>query len=134
MGNYVVVIDDSPTVRKIMEVCLCRQGYQVKSFPGGIEAILWLEAFRECVPGLIFVDIEMPKMDGYAVIQRLRAQSVFRKVPFVIISRHDGFIDKLKGKVVGATDHLTKPFEVANIVSVAQRHLGVVAIPRQYYI
>jgi CheY-like chemotaxis protein len=69
MSACVLVIDDSATVRKIIEVCLKRAGYAVIGFPDGVEAIRWLATLQERCPQLVFLDIGMPRMDGYAVAQ-----------------------------------------------------------------
>ena len=128
MGSSIVVIDDSRTVCKILEVCLGRQGHKVRSFQDSVRAVQELGASQVEMPDLILVDIEMPKMDGYAVIRYLRSRSIFRSVPFVIISRHDGLIDRLKGKLVGCTDYVIKPFRVETISSVVESHLSNVAL------
>ena len=126
MGNHVLVIDDSPTVCKIIELCLRRAGYEVKSFSSGELAIQWLRSPQARIPNLMLVDLCLPRMDGYSVIRSLRAQSVFRQIPFVIISRQDGLIDKLKGKLVGAAAYLTKPLITEDLLSVVKTYLGIV--------
>jgi CheY-like chemotaxis protein len=98
-----------------------------------VRAIQVLEAPQASLPDLIFVDIEMPKMGGYAVIQHLRSQVAFKQIPFVIISRHSGLIDILKGKLVGASAHILKPFTADTVCSVVESYLGV-AIPRWIYL
>src|SRR5712691_7613037 len=87
MSNQVFVIDDSLTVRKIMEVCLHRAGYSVKSFSDGVELFRWLETAEAYIPDLIFVDRCLPrKMDGYDIIQKLKARPAFAQTVFVMIS------------------------------------------------
>jgi DNA-binding response OmpR family regulator len=124
MGKLVLVIDDSKTIQSIMEICLSRAGYEVLSHADGIAAVEWLESAGARIPDLVFVDIGLPKWDGYGVIRYFRAQPVFSQTPFVIITRHNGTIDRLKGRLVGAAAYLTKPFQTAEIVSVVQSHLG----------
>ena len=86
----------------------------------------WLSSQEACIPDLILVDLCLPKLDGYGVIQYLCAQSIFSRTSFVIISRRNGMVDKLKGKLVGARAYLTKPLQVAELLSVVQECLGVV--------
>lgn len=125
MSKFVTVIDDSTTVRKILEICLRREGYEVKSFQDGIEAIKWLTSVQARIPGLIFVDLDLPKIDGYELILHLKAKPPFKQTVFVIISQHNRVIDRLKGRLAGANAYLTKPFKTEEIVSVVQAHLGV---------
>ena len=127
MGNLILIIDDSITVCKIIETCLHREGYEVCGFSDGEAAMRWLASREACIPDLVFVDLGLPQMDGYSVIRLLRAQPSFRQIPIVIISRRDGLIDKLKGRLVGASDYVVKPFKVDHLISIVQSHLGVSA-------
>ena len=124
MGQFVIVIDDSPTVRKIVEICLRRAGYEVKSFSDGVEALCWLTTAQARVPALVLVDLGLPKLDGYEVIRLCKARSVCEQTVFVIVSRRDGVLDRLKGRLVGASAYLTKPFKTAELVAVIQAQLG----------
>ncbi len=124
MHPFVLVIDDSPTVRKIIEVCLRRAGYKVISFPDGVEAIRWLLTVEAGFPGLVFLDIAMPRMDGYAVAQYLKARPQYSHMIIVMLSARKGILDRLKGRLAGANIHLTKPFTTQNILAVVQAYLG----------
>ena len=124
MSALVMVIDDSPTICKILETCLHRAGYEVKSFGDGVEALLWLNAAQARIPALIFVDLGLPKLDGYEVIRLLKARPVLASSVLVILSRRDGVLDHLKGRLVGAHAYLTKPFKTQQILAVIQTHLG----------
>jgi DNA-binding response OmpR family regulator len=64
-------------------------------------------------------------MDGYEVARRLKSKPQFGNTVIVMLSRHDGMIDKLKGRLVGAKDYLTKPFKTQDIIAVTEAHLGV---------
>ena len=119
-----MVIDDSPTVRKIIEVCLRREGYEVKTFPDGIVAISWLNRLQTPPPGLIFVDLRLPKLDGIEVIQHLKAKPAFEQTTFIMISCRDGILDRIKGRLAGAKVYLTKPVKTHELISVAQIYLG----------
>lgn len=125
MGKLVVVIDDSSTVRNIIENCLSSKGFEVQGFSDGVQAIHWLTQPARQVPDLIILDISLPKMDGYEVARRLKSKPQFSNTVIVMLSRHDGMIDKLKARLVGAKDYLSKPFSTHDIVTVIESHLGV---------
>ncbi|GCE18912.1 response regulator [Dictyobacter kobayashii] len=127
MSKLVMVIDDSATVRKIVETCLRREGFDVKSFPDGVEAMRWLTEPEARIPDLVILDIGLPKMDGYEVARRLKTKPQFSNTVIVMLSRRDGMIDKLKGRLAGAKDYLTKPFKTQDLIAVIESHLGAPA-------
>src|SRR5260370_8279007 len=86
MSKLVMVIDDSTTVRKIIETCLRRQGFQVMGFPDSVEAIRWLMEPASRVPDLVLLDIALPKMDGYEVPHRLKIKPQFTNTVIFILS------------------------------------------------
>lgn len=114
----VMVVDDSPTVRKILTMTLERAGYGVVSAPDGEAALGTLEA---SVPDLILLDISMPKLDGYEVCKRIKADARTAHVPVVMLSGKDAFFDKVKGRMAGATEYLTKPFATPAVLAVIGR-------------
>ncbi|GCE10833.1 response regulator [Tengunoibacter tsumagoiensis] len=124
MRKLVMVIDDSATVRKIVETCLGREGFEVQGFTDGIEAMKWLAEPQARVPDLVVLDIGLPKMDGYEVARRLKSKPQFNNTVIVMLSRRDGVIDRLKGRLAGAKDYLTKPFKTQDIIAVIESHLG----------
>ncbi|HZT98818.1 MAG TPA: response regulator [Ktedonobacteraceae bacterium] len=121
----ILVIDDSQTVRKILEVCLSREGFRVKSFPDGVEAMRWIIEDRSHTPDLIWLDIGLPKMDGYEVARHMKSKPRFNNTIIVMLSRRDGMIDRLKGKLAGAKAYLSKPFTTQDIIKVTQFYLGL---------
>jgi len=122
-----MVIDDSTTIRKIIETCLKRQGFQVLGFPDGVEAMRWLMEPTSRAPDLVFLDIGLPKMDGYEVARRLKIKPQFSNTVIVMLSRRDGVIDRLKGRLAGAKDYITKPFKTQDIISITESYLGMPA-------
>lgn len=116
-AKYIVVIDDSPTIRKIIEMALCRVGYQVMSFHDGFEVLKWFAQQGARVPDLLVVDVELPKVDGYEVIQRLRANPKLAHTQCIILSQRDGVLDKVKGRLVGARAYITKPFSIQELLA-----------------
>lgn len=124
MSAFVMVIDDSLTICTILETCLSRVGYDVKSFPDGLEALRWLNTGEARLPDLIFVDLGLPTLDGYEVIRLLKARAALTRTVLVILSGRDGMLDRLKGRLAGAHVYLTKPFKRQVILSVVQTHLA----------
>jgi len=128
MSRFILVIDDSLTVRKILETCLRRAGYEVESFPDGVEALRWLTKPEACIPALVLVDLGLPKLDGYDLIRLLKVKPAFEQTVLVIISRRDGVLDRIKGRLAGAHAYVTKPFTTQTIIALVQSHLGVAAV------
>lgn len=122
--GLVMVIDDSLTIRKLLDICLRRAGYQVQCFQDGVEAFRWLSLPERIIPALVLVDLNLPKMDGYEIIRLLRANPAFAHTICIILSQRDGVLDKLKGRLAGAHAYLTKPFRTQALVEVVQMHLG----------
>jgi hypothetical protein len=84
MNQLVMVIDDSLVIRKIVETCLRRAGYEVKSFPDGVEALCWLNTTEARIPDLVIVDPGLPKLDGYQVMQQIKARPALEHTRLVI--------------------------------------------------
>jgi DNA-binding response OmpR family regulator len=125
MSKLVMVIDDSNTVRKIIETCLGREGFEVKGFSDGVDAIRWLAEPDARVPDLVVLDIGLPKMDGYEIARRLKTKPQFANTIIVMLSRRDGVIDRLKGRLAGAREYITKPFKTQEIVALIESYLGI---------
>lgn len=124
MSKLVMIIDDSLTVRKIIETSLRREGIPSVSYADGIEALRALGEQRHSIPDLVILDIELPKMDGYEVARHLRTKQQFGNTVIVMLSKRDGVIDRLKGRLAGAKDYITKPFKTQQILSVVHSYLG----------
>jgi twitching motility two-component system response regulator PilG len=109
-----MVVDDSPTIRKLVGLTMTKNGFKVVEAGDGEEA---LEQIRiEGVPDVVLVDVVMPGMDGLTLCKRIRQDPVTARVPVIILSAHDGFLDKVRGKMAGSDRYLTKPFEPAALV------------------
>ena len=124
-SKLVMVIDDSPTVRKIVETCLKREGFTVAAFADGIEAMQSLTSPRARVPDLVVLDIGLPKMDGYEVARCLKTKPQFSNTIIIMLSRREGLIDRLKGRLAGAKEYITKPFKTQEFIEVIESYLGV---------
>jgi DNA-binding response OmpR family regulator len=127
MNSFVMVIDDSPIVRNILEVYLARAGYHVQSFQDGDEAMQWLLSPHACPPGLVFLDSVLPNMDGFEVAKHFKAIPQLQDTVIVMLSGRDGDIEHHKIRPAGATGYVAKPFQMQNILAAAATHLGVPA-------
>src|SRR6266700_3855294 len=125
MGKLVMIIDDSLTVRKIIETSLRREGFEFASYSDGIEALKALAEGRQAIPDLVILDVGLPKMDGYEIARRLKTKQYFSNTVIIMLSRRDGVIDRLKGRLAGAKDYITKPFRTQEVMSVVHSYLGV---------
>jgi CheY-like chemotaxis protein len=126
MNKLVMVIDDSPTVRKIVEVSLKREGFSVVAFSDGIEALRALTTRQlDRIPDLIFLDIDLPKMNGYEIARYLKSKPAWNNTIIVILSRHNGVVDRLKARLAGAQTYLTKPFTTQTILDVVHNNLNL---------
>ena len=106
-NRKILVVDDSPTVRKLISGKLEKSGHEVVCAVDGMDALAKL---NEVVPDLILLDITMPRMDGYQVCKLVRSNPLTKDIPIVMISGKDGFFDKVRGRMAGTTGYITKPF------------------------
>lgn len=126
-GKTILVVDDSPTVRKLIAGKLEKCGHDVFCASDGVEA---MERLDKLTPDLILLDITMPRMDGYQVCKLIRSNSVTQDVPVVMISGKDGFFDKVRGRMAGTTGYITKPFGPETLMKAVETYLGT-AIPAE---
>lgn len=115
----VAVVDDSPTVRKMVSMKLSEYGYGVVGLADGSDAIARLAQIR---PDLILLDINMPGKDGYEVCRWAKSNPVLKEVPIVMLSGADGFFDKIRGRMAGASRHISKPFDSYVLMQVVDLH------------
>jgi len=126
MSKLVMIIDDSLTVRKIIETSLKREGFDSVSFPDGIEALRAITEHRlSRIPDLVILDIGMPKMDGYEFARRLKSKPQFQQTVIIMLTARGGVVDRLKGRLAGAKIYITKPFRTQDVISALHTHLGV---------
>jgi two-component system, chemotaxis family, response regulator PixG len=119
----IICIDDSPFVCDRLEQIFRGVGYQFISVMDSMKALPIAIAKK---PQLIFLDLVMPNANGYEICSRLRKVAAFRDTPIVILTGNDGVIDRVRAKVVGATDFLTKPVQSELVLEIAQKYLNVV--------
>lgn len=106
-GLRVMIIDDSRTIRRTAETLLVREGCEVVTATDGFEA---LSKIADHNPQIIFVDIMMPRLDGYQTCALIKNNATFKSVPVIMLSSKDGLFDKARGRIVGSEQYLTKPF------------------------
>lgn len=119
-GLKVMVIDDSKTIRRTAESLLKREGYDVVTATDGYEA---LAKIADHQPQIIFVDIMMPRLDGYQTCALIKNHQMFRSVPVIMLSSKDGLFDKARGRIVGSEQYLTKPFTREELLSAIRTHV-----------
>lgn len=118
----IVCIDDGATIRKAVENILNQQGYEATSISNPLKA---LSLVFQLKPDLILCDIAMPELDGYEICAMLRKSTAFRQTPIVMLTGKDGFIDRVKARMVGATDYLTKPFGENELLMLVEKYVGL---------
>lgn len=119
-GKTILVVDDSPTVRKLISGKLEKSGHNVVCAVDGVDALAKLE---EGMPDLVLLDITMPRMDGYEVCKQIRANPAGKNLPVVMISGKDGFFDKVRGRMAGTSGYVTKPFGPETLMKALETYL-----------
>lgn len=119
-GKTILVVDDSPTVRKLISGKLEKCGHDVFCSADGVEA---MERLQNLIPDLVLLDITMPRMDGYQVCKMIRSNEATKDVPVVMISGNDGFFDKVRGRMAGTSGYITKPFGPETLMKAVETYL-----------
>ena len=118
-GKKVMVIDDSNTIRRSAEIYLNQAGCQVILAQDGFEA---LAKINDHQPNIIFCDILMPRLDGYQTCALIKRSPRFHVTPVVMLSSKDGLFDRARGRMVGSSEYLTKPFTKDSLLSAVREH------------
>ena len=121
----VMVIDDSNTIRRTAETILSKAGCDVVTAIDGFDS---LAKIVDVVPDVIFVDIMMPRLDGYQTCALIKNNNEFKQTPVIMLSSKDGLFDKAKGRIVGADEYLTKPFSKNELFEVLERIVAAKAM------
>ncbi len=117
----VMVIDDSNTIRRSAEIFLLQAGYQVVLAEDGFDA---LAKIADHQPDVIFVDIMMPRLDGYLTCALIKKHAKFKSTPVVMLSSKDGLFDRARGRMVGSDQYLTKPFTKDTLIGAVNAFLN----------
>ena len=125
MSVKVMVIDDSNTIRKSAEVILKQEGFDVFTASDGFEAMSVITDRR---PDIIFVDIMMPRIDGYQTCKLIKNNRFFKDTPVVMLSSKDGLFDRARGRVAGSEQHINKPFSKQELLQAIDRYVNFVGV------
>ncbi len=119
--NIILVVDDSPTICRLVTTTLEKRGYKVYTATDGMEALVKLS---DIAPDLILLDITMPRLDGYKLCKIIKGNKEIGHTPVVMLSGKDGFFDRVKGRMAGASDYITKPFKPIALLQVVTKHVN----------
>lgn len=118
-GLKILVIDDSKTIRRTAETLLAKEGCEVFTAIDGFDA---LAKIADHHPDVIFVDIMMPRLDGYQTCSLIKNNQIFKDTPVIMLSSKDGLFDRARGRLVGSEQYLTKPFTKDELLGAIQSH------------
>jgi twitching motility two-component system response regulator PilG len=118
----ILCIDDSQTICRAVEYILQNHGYQIMAISSPIKA---LSLIFQQKPDLVLCDISMPELNGYELCGMLRKSTAFAKIPIIMLTGKDSFIDRVKARMVGATEYLTKPFGEKELLTTVEKYIGL---------
>lgn len=118
-GVRVMVIDDSNTIRRSAEIFLNQAGCEVILAQDGFDA---LSKITDHEPHVVFVDIMMPRLDGYQTCSLIKRNAKYRATPVIMLSSKDGLFDRARGRMVGSDEYLTKPFTKDTLLTAVREH------------
>ena len=121
MTIKIMVIDDSSTIRKTAETLLKRAGFEVITAADGFEA---MSVVADQHPDIIFIDIMMPRLDGYQTCALIKNNKQFGSIPIEMLSSKDGLFDRARGKLAGSEQHIHKPFTQDDLVSAINKYVA----------
>lgn len=127
---HVVCLDDDLTIGKTVEEIFTKNGYQISLIT---DPLLALSLMFELNPDVILCDIAMPKLDGYEICAMLRHSRVFQYTPIIMLTGKEGFIDRIRARMVGATDYLTKPFGEQELLLLIEKYAHPKISSRSYH-
>ena len=116
----VMVIDDSNTIRRSTEAILSKEGFEVLTAADGFEA---MSMITDNHPDIIFVDIMMPRLDGYQTCSLIKNNRHFKHTPVVMLSSKDGLFDRARGRIAGSDQHINKPFSKEELLGAIHEHV-----------
>jgi len=119
-GLKILVIDDSKTIRRTAETLLAKEGCEVFTAVDGFDALSKIADHR---PDIIFVDIMMPRLDGYQTCSLIKHNKTFKDTPVIMLSSKDGLFDRARGRLVGSEQYLTKPFTKDELLGAIHSHV-----------
>lgn len=118
MSKVILTVDDSPSMRMLLKASLTAQGYTIEAAEDGEQG---LQRMHELRPDLLITDINMPRMDGFELIEAVRATPELRGVPILVLSTEFSEEKKSRARSAGATGWITKPFDAAKLGAAIRR-------------
>jgi len=118
MTQTILTVDDSRTMRDMLRMALAEAGYNVLQAEDGVHG---LEVLQTAMPDVIVTDINMPKMDGFGLIEAVRKDSRHRGVPILVLTTESDSAKKMRAKEAGATGWIVKPFEPTKLIAAIRR-------------
>lgn len=120
-GLCVLVVDDSETIRRSAESLLSQAGCHVVTADDGFDSLSQVVEHR---PDVVLIDVMMPRLDGYQACALIKNNPDYSSIPVILLSSRDGLFDKAKGRLVGADDYLTKPFDNESLLATLSAYTG----------
>lgn len=117
----ILVVEDSPTTRKVVVLTLKQKGYILVEAKDGLEALSKINDER---PDLVLLDIILPKMDGYRILSIIKKTPELKDTPVILLTSKDGLVNRVKGRLAGSTAYLTKPFEPSDLIETVHKYIG----------
>jgi len=118
MSKTILTVDDSPSMRMLLKASLSAQGYTIETAEDGVHG---LERLGEVQPDLLITDINMPRMDGFELIEAVRAKQEHRSLPILVLSTESSDEKKSRAWQAGATGWITKPFDADKLGAAIRR-------------
>ncbi|MDG1311488.1 MAG: response regulator [Porticoccaceae bacterium] len=119
-GLKVIVIDDSSTIRRIAETLLAKAGCDVATASSGFDSLAKIVDIKSDV---IFIDIMMPRLDGYQTCALIKNSTDYKTTPVIMLTSKDGLFDEAKGRIKGTDDYFTKPYGIAELLDALERYV-----------
>ena len=123
MSPSVLIIDPSQTSRLILQTALRRAGIESVAYADGREVFFALRDEPDLTPAVVILEAQLPVIDGYSLVPLLKAQTRLSRCTFIMLSRRDGVLDRILGRLAGAADYLTKPFDTKQVVATVAGYL-----------
>lgn len=124
MKPTMLLVDDEPMIQLLLQQ-IFQADYDVHVFSNGQEALEWM--YKGVIPDLAIIDIQMPEMDGYQLMEHMKSSGFFKEVPVFVLSGEETSSDRIKSLEMGAIDYLVKPFNPTELLLRANRILKSVS-------
>jgi CheY-like chemotaxis protein len=127
MSQLILVVEDDPMMQKMALKILRSRGFRCELAKDGRQAVAMATSLR---PGLILMDMSLPEMNGWEATRKLKAEPALASIPVVAMTAHAMVGDRESALAAGCVDCLTKPYELADLVAIAERYAGLPDLPK----